>query len=70
MAKVKTSRKQLFRASLALAGMTAKQWAEREGIGHSYLSAVLAGRMVSKRLDEKIDAFTRDTLSRTTALAS
>lgn len=71
MAKGKTSRKQLFRAALALAGMTAAQWAESEGITASYLSAVLADRMSSKRLIEKVDQFiNKHLISRTSTLVA
>lgn len=70
MAKEKTSRKQLFKAALALAGMTAAQWADAEGITASYLSAVLAGRMTSQRLTDKIDAFIERMLSKANALVA
>lgn len=69
MAKAKTSRKQLFRAALAIAGLTAGQWAQREGITGNYLSQVLGGKLKSKRLDTKIDAFTEKHLSSASANA-
>lgn len=70
MAEAKTSRKQLFRAALAIAGLTAAQWADREGITPQWLSMVLNEKDVSLTLGEKIDAFVREHLTeRTTALA-
>jgi transcriptional regulator with XRE-family HTH domain len=57
MARAKAGRKQLFRAALALAGITARQWAEREGISESYLSLVLNGKRESVAVTEKIDDF-------------
>lgn len=50
-------RKARFRSALALAQMTAGQWATDHGITPTYLSHFLAGRYESKRLDEKIAAF-------------
>ena len=71
MPKVKANRKQLFRAALALAGLTARDWAEREGISESYLSFVLNGKRESDALNEKINAFTNGMMGkRATALAS
>lgn len=58
MQRTKDTRKARFRAALALAGLTAEQWAEREGITASHLSRVLAGERDSSRLLEKVDAFT------------
>lgn len=57
MPKAKTSRKQLFKAALAIAGLTGKQWAEGEGITPQWLSMVLSGKEVSGTLTTKIDAF-------------
>lgn len=70
MPTAKTSRKQLFRAALAIAGLTAGQWAEREGLTAMHLSMVLNGKRDSARLGEKIDAFVRTHLNKHTALAS
>lgn len=71
MAKAKTSRKQLFRAALAIAGLTAAEWAEHEGITAQWLSMVLSGKNVSLTLSEKIEAFTREHVdARTIARAS
>jgi len=70
MPTAKTSRKQLFKAALALAGLTATQWADREGLTPMHLSMVLNGKRDSLRLNEKIDAFVRKHLDKHTALAS
>ncbi len=70
MPKAKTSRKQLFRAALAIAGITAGEWAESEGITAQWLSMVLSGKSVSQTLNDKIDAFVRLKLDGHKALAS
>lgn len=57
MAQTRTSRKQLFRAALAIAGLTAREWADREGTSESYLSLVLNGKRESEALTMKIEAF-------------
>jgi hypothetical protein len=67
MAKQKTSRKQLFRAALAIAGLTAAEWADREKITAQWLSMVLNEKHSSLTLTEKIDAFTRAHLEKHTA---
>lgn len=59
MPKERTSRKQLFRVALAIADLTAREWAEREGTSESYLSLVLNEKRVSPSLTPKIDAFIR-----------
>lgn len=59
MPKQRTSRKQLFRAALAIANLTAREWAELEGTSDSYLSLVLNGKRVSPSLNPKIDQFIR-----------
>lgn len=69
MPKAKATRKQLFQASLALAGLTAAEWAEREGITPQHLSYVLNERRESKRLIEKVDAFAKKHLSAPPAMA-
>lgn len=67
----KASRKQLFRAALSLSGLSAAQWAEREGITPEHLSYVLNDRRESRTLTEKIDQFANETLNKhKTALAS
>jgi hypothetical protein len=70
MAKTRTSRKQLFRAALALADLTAGEWAEREGTSESYLSLVLNEKRESEALTSKIDAFTHKQLEKHLQLAS
>lgn len=59
MQRLQDNRKARFRAALALAGLTQKEWAEREGVTASHLSRVLAGERDSGTLNNKIDAFTR-----------
>lgn len=50
-------RKRQFRKALALAEMTAAEWAEANKIGATYLSRVLAGKSVSQPTCDRIDAF-------------
>lgn len=50
-------RKRQFRKALALAEMTAAQWAEANDVGPTYLSRFLAGKTVSGPMSEAIDAF-------------
>ena len=64
MGKTRTSRKQLFRAALAIADLTARDWAEREGTSESYLSLVLNGKRVSPSVEPKIDQFIRKHVGR------
>lgn len=59
MPKTRNARKARFRAALALAGLTAEEWAERNGITPGHLSQVLAGKRESRALTEKIDEFTQ-----------
>ncbi len=47
MVKARTSRKQLFRAALAIAGTTAAEWAEQNGYSTGHLSRVLNGKVTS-----------------------
>lgn len=70
MPKTKTSRKQLFRAALAIAGHSQVSWAAANKITPQWLSLVLNGHEESIKLTEKIDAFTREQLEKHTALAS
>jgi hypothetical protein len=70
MPKSRTSRKQLFRAALALAEMTAAEWAEREGTSESYLSLVLNQKRDSEALTKKIDAFAAKEIQKHMQLAS
>lgn len=68
----KPNRKQLFRAALAMAGLTAGQWAEQEGFSQEHLSLVLnEKRTGSDAFLERIDSFTAEHLhNKTAALAS
>lgn len=50
-------RKRQFRKALALAEMTAGEWAKGQKIGASYLSRFLAGQTVSRPLTIAVDAF-------------
>lgn len=70
MPRAKTSRKALFRASLAIAGLTAEQWAEREGVTAGHLSQVLSAKRESQTLTEKLDAFIAKHMAGHAALAS
>ena len=53
------TRKARFRAALALARLTAEEWAEQNDVTPGHLSHVLAGKRESASLCEKIDAFAR-----------
>lgn len=50
-------RKARFRAALAIARLTAHEWAEAEETDPAYLSRVLAGKVVSRPMVGRIDAF-------------
>ena len=56
-------RRKRFRAALALAGLSLKQWAEREGVTRQHVREVLIGARVSAPLNEKIDEFTQQYLA-------
>jgi predicted transcriptional regulator len=49
-------RRARFKSALALARMTAKQWAEENGVTETHLYAVLKGDRESAKLLAKIDA--------------
>lgn len=70
MTKAQASRKRLFRAALAIAGMTAEQWGQKEGVTSGHLSMILAGKRTNEDIEARIEAFTTKHLSRTVALAS
>lgn len=70
MKRTKPTRKPLFRAALAIAGLTAEQWAAMEGVTAGHVSQVLSGKRESRTLTDKIDAFVRTHLEKHTALAS
>lgn len=57
MPEAPISRKKLFRAALGIAGMTARQWAELNGVTDGHVSHVLAGDRESASLTEKMDEF-------------
>lgn len=57
MAKTSPTRKARFRAALALAGMTAKEWCEQEGYSENHVYLYFAGRRDSMTLTRKMDAF-------------
>lgn len=67
MPPAKPSRKSRFRAALALADMTAEQWAEVNDVTPGHLSHVLAEKRESVTLCEKIDEFTQKYLRGTVA---
>lgn len=71
MPKGKTNRKQLFRAALAIAGMTAEQWGRTQGVTSGHLSMILSGTRKNDAITSKIDAFVeKHLISRQHALAS
>lgn len=51
------NRKKLFKASLALAGITAIEFAKAQKVTTTHLYEVLAGNRVSRPLNAEIDAF-------------
>ena len=61
------ARRKRFRAALALAGMSLTKWAELEGVTRQHLNEVLNGKRVSAPLNEKIEAFTKQHLSKVAA---
>lgn len=67
--KATASQKARFFAALAMAETTMTEWAATTGVTQGYVSNVLSGRLVSKRLSKKIDAFIakhlRDVAART-----
>lgn len=62
MPKGKPGRKQMFRVALASAGLTAQQWAEKQGVTSGHLSQVLDEKRESASLTEKMDEFIRKQL--------
>lgn len=49
------SRKARFKAALAVAGLTAKEFAAENGVTRTHLNCVLLGDRVSAPLNQKID---------------
>lgn len=65
-----TDRKRLFKAALAVAEMTAEQFAEAEGVTSGHLSNVLNGKRESGSLTEKVDVFIAKHMAGHEALAA
>jgi hypothetical protein len=57
MPRTRATRKRLFRAALGGAGLTARQWAETQGLSDGYLSNILSGTKESAPIIEKVDQF-------------
>lgn len=57
MARPTISRNQRFKAALAMAGITAREWARQNEVSHGHLSQVVRGIRHSATLAEKIDTF-------------
>lgn len=70
MVKLTTTRKARFKAALILVGMTQGEWAATIPVSRGYLNMVLNGKMQSRTLDEKIDAFIEETESRRLVLSA
>jgi hypothetical protein len=51
------ARRKAFRAALALAGTTARAFADQQGVTPEHLSYVLNGQRESRRLMDEVDAF-------------
>lgn len=66
----KPSRKQMFRAALAITGLTATQWAQKQGITLGHLSQVLTGERESASLTAKVDSFIDKNLISNSALVA
>lgn len=58
LSRESAERKARFRAALALARLTADQWAKAEKTDPAYLSRVLSGKVASQPMLDRIDAFT------------
>ena len=67
MRQIRPDRKRKFKAALALAGLTASQWADKESVTRQHLNATLNNESESKPLTEKIDAFIADVNARVLA---
>lgn len=57
LAMTDPTRKQRFRAALALAGLTQEQFAEQQGVTAHHFSQYMTGKRESGRLDELVDEF-------------
>lgn len=67
MPKPTNVRKVRFRKALALAEMMARDFARANNVTEGHLSHVLSGTHPSKKLTDKIDAFTERVLKGTAA---
>lgn len=65
-----TNRKRLFRAALALSGLTAERWSYKRGINAGQLSRALSGTLENVEIEAKVDAFIKEHRDTYTALAS
>jgi hypothetical protein len=57
MTNSNTLRKRQFKAALAIADVTLKEWAASENVTPMHLNEVLLGNRTSERLNTAIDAF-------------
>ena len=57
MARKSVSRKARFKSALALSGMTAQDWCEKQEITYTHLYLVLRDDRQSKKLAATVDAF-------------
>jgi hypothetical protein len=57
------TRKARFRAALALAGMTVRDWCQQQGYSEPHVYLFLAGRRDSQTLTDKMEAFIDQYLS-------
>lgn len=64
------ARKRQFRAALALAGMTAQQFAAEHQVSHGHLCAVARGDRDSEPLEQEIDRFIKKHLVSTNELVA
>lgn len=49
-----------FKVALAVAGISQREWARRNNIATSYVVNILAGRLASRPLVQKINAFIQE----------
>jgi hypothetical protein len=57
MPRTRATRKRLFRAALGNAGLTARQWAETQGLTSGHLSNLLSGTRENPEITQKVDQF-------------
>lgn len=58
MSKARNARKRKFKAALAWAGLTQKQWAAQQDYSSSYISHILSGFLENEAMTARIDEFT------------